>query len=225
VSRPEPNRLAAPLALGMLLLGGLLAPVRAADEPLVREVGPGEVDWEKGVVRVRAGAAADMRMPGPDAARADAQRRARSRAQAQLRAALEDLPLGPGHKLSKATLEAAVGRARQVSVEFQSNGGVLLALELPFVDLDPPAPAATAAPGEPLTIAVASMPLEAVTTLLLRKQELTTTAIYRLGDPPKGVTAVRGRRDRAGRLLLPAATDSPPVHRPVLIYVRSVTRK
>ena len=69
------------------------------------------------------------------------------------------------------------------------------------------------------------MPLEAMPTLLLRKQEVATTAVYRLGDPPKGTTAVRARRDQAGRLLLPAATASPPPRTPVVIYVRSVARR
>jgi hypothetical protein len=215
-----------PVALALLLLlGGQVAAARAAEEPLIREVGPGEVDWTTGLLRVKAGAAADMRMPGPDAARADAQRRARTRAEAMLRDALSALPLGPGRKLSKAALDAAVGRARLAWVDFQSNGGVMLALELPFADIDPAAPGKPVPPGEPLTIAVPSMPLEAMPTLLLRKQEVSTTATYRIGDPPKGVTAVRGRRDKAGRVLIPAATAAPPASAPVLIYVRSVTRR
>ena len=68
---------------------------------------------------------------------------------------------------------------------------------------------------QPLTIAVTSMPLEALPTLLLRKQELTTTAVYRLGDPPKGVTAVRAPA-RSGRPAAAAGRRPParPAQRP-----------
>ncbi len=205
-----------------LLLGICAAPVQAAEDALVRPLGAGEVDWGRGLVRVRAGAAADLRMPGPDAARADAQRRARNRAQELLREVLADLPLGPGRKLSKAAVEAAVGRARMPPVDYQSNGGVLLALELGFADLDPPR-RWDKEPPPGLSVAVTSMPLEARATLLFRKEELTTTALYRLDDPPKDV--VRVRRDRSGRLVLPAGTLPPPPQSPVVIYLRTIARR
>jgi hypothetical protein len=220
------------LVVGLgVFFASLALPTRAAEEPLVRPLGPAEVDWARGLVRVKAGAAADLRMPGPDSARADAHRRATQRARALLSEALADLPLGPGRKLSKATIETAIDRARTGPVEHQSNGGVLLELELGFSDLGPApagapktAPRAGEEPASGLTIAVSNMPLEAMPTLLLRKQEVTVTAVYRVGEPPKSAGAVRGRRDRAGRLLLPASAPSPS-DQPVVIYVRSIARR
>jgi hypothetical protein len=225
--------LAALLSLGV---GWAWAADDASHPALVRPLGEAEVDWSRGLVRARAGAAADLRMPGPDSARADAQRRARNRGLALLRTALADLPLGPGRKPSKTAIEAALTRVKTPTVDYQSNGGVLLEVQVGFGDLDAPAakpaprgekpPAEPAEPAEPgLTIAVPSMPLEAMPTLLLRKQDLPVTAVYRVGDPPRGVTAVRARRDKAGRLLLPAATASPRPRTPVLIYVRTIAKR
>ena len=134
-----------------------------------------------------------------------------------------DLPLGPGRKLAKATLEAAVGRARQVSVDFQSNGGVLLALELPFVDLDPPAQRAP--PRRParsgLTIAVTSMPLEAMPTLLLRKQERHDDGGLPAGRPAQGRD--RGPRPaRQGRPAAAAGRDRQPARAAAGAHLRAL---
>jgi hypothetical protein len=226
-----------------LLLAVWISPASGVADTLVRPLGEAQVDWERGLLRVRAGAAPDLRMPGPDAARADAQRRATDRARGMLKEALGDLPLGSGRKLSRSTIEAAVGRSRTLSVDYQSNGGVLLEIELAFADLDPPKPGARPPAGSDkdkdkdkdkkkpeeldggLVLAVASMPLEARVTLLFRKEELTTGALYRLGEPPKASSAVRARRDRSGRLILPAGTLPPSPQSPVIIYVRSLAKR
>jgi hypothetical protein len=223
----------APAAVLAALLGLTGGTARAADDPLVRPLGRAEVDWSRGLVRARAGAAADLRMPGPDPARADAHRRARDRGLALLRASLADLPLGPGRKPSKTAIEAALTRATTPTVDFQSNGGVLLEVQVGFGDLDAPAlnPTAPAdrpppeASGPALTIAVPSMPLEATPILILRKEDVPVTALYRVGEPPRGVAAVRAKRDRSGRLLLPAATASIRPRTPVLIYVRTIAKR
>jgi hypothetical protein len=186
------------------------------------------------MLRVRAGAAADWRLPGPDAVRADAERRARTRALALMRQALEDLPLGPGRRLARPAIDSALQRARVRSSEYQSNGGVMLDLELGFDDLPEPgegaAPARSVPDGAspvPLALAVSSMPLEVRPTLLLRKEEWTGTARYRLGDPPPSVDAIRVRLDRAGRLLLSGAPSdaSARAEAGLIIYVHTIAKK
>jgi hypothetical protein len=214
-------------ALAFLI--GAAGVARAADDPLVRSLGGAEVDWGKGVLKARAGAAADMRLPGPDATRADAQRRARAAALKILRASLDDLPLGGGRRLNKAAIEAAMERARVLTADYQSNGGVLLELGIAFSDLEPGRGKKPAEPAEAeaLTLAVPSMPLEALPTVVLGKEELSTAAVYRLGEPPKDAGSLKAKRDKAGRLVVsPGKTEGPPRGATTLvIYVRSVARK
>jgi hypothetical protein len=131
--------LAASLALGWLgVSAGASAETRNA---LVRTVAGAEVDWEAGTVTVSAAAAANLRLPGPDAARPAAQRAAEKRAAERLTEALEALPLSAGRKPTAAAVKFAVGRAKVKDVDYQSNGGVLLSLEASFADLGRPAAA------------------------------------------------------------------------------------
>ena len=201
----------------------------AAEDPLVRALGAAEVDWSKGLIRARAGAAADIRLPGPDATRADAQRRARSFALKILRESLDDLPLGGGRRLDKGAIDGALTRARVLTADYQSNGGVLLELGLSFADLEPARSGKTgeAAQAEALTLAVPSMPLEALPTVVVGKEEVSTAAVYRIGEPPRDVGSLKAKRDRAGRLVVtPVKSESGLRARSgVIIYVRSVVRK
>ena len=110
----------------------------AAPSAFKRAVAGSEVDWSTGSLTAQAGSAAEMRMPGPNAARPGAERRARAAAEAKLLAALRELGLD---KPSRTALDhAAVSR-----IEYQSNGGVVLWLSVRFADLVPAktAPAST----------------------------------------------------------------------------------
>lgn len=164
-------------------------------QKLREPLGECEVDWEAGLVVAHAGAAADLRLPGPDAVRAMAEKQARARAAAKLKSALERLPLGPGRTPSKSQIEAALGRATPSRIEYQSNGGVLLSLAVRFADLA----AAAGEHGDDLTLAVTSTALEAVPTVVMGGREVAVShAVYRFGDAP--AAAVPGRRDAQGRI-------------------------
>jgi hypothetical protein len=177
----------------------LLAAAAQAKEPAVwrRELAGTEVDWTEGTITAQAGAAADIRMPGPNAARPGAERRARAAAEAKLQAALRELGLGMKAKDKSALNHAAVSR-----IEYQSNGGVVLWLSLQFSDLVP-------AKAAPRALKVASMPFEFAPTLVVGGKEVRVAiATYRpASDCPKDAAKVR--RDEKGRLVLPAATAEP----------------
>jgi hypothetical protein len=129
--------LAGTLAAALLL--GLGWPGHAEGKnPLVRTVGSAEVDWEAGTVSVRAGAAADLRLPGPEAARPAARRAAEKAGAASLAEALQKVNLRSGRRFTAAEATAAAAHAKVTDVEYQSNGGVLLTLEVGFGDLTPP---------------------------------------------------------------------------------------
>ena len=92
------------LPLGLLVF----AVTAQAKEPASfrRPLDEAEIDWSAGTITAQAGAAADIRMPGPDAARPGAERRARAAAEEKLRAALHEIV--PGKKLDD---KAALARA------------------------------------------------------------------------------------------------------------------
>jgi hypothetical protein len=218
-------------ALVLLSALGLSATALAvpAKSPLVRPLGRAQVDWGAGVVSAPGKAAADLRMPGPDAARADAVRDARLVARATLRAALVKLPLGRARKVAPADLEAAVARATILSAEYQSNGGVSLDLGLSFLDLHPqPQPPKQKPPPTEIVLSIPSMPFEAAPVLLAGTREIPLQqAVYRLGKPPRGERPVRARRDRQGRLSVSAAAipERGPLHTRAIIYLRNVPRR
>jgi len=166
-----------------------------AAEPVAfrRGVAGVEVDWSAGTLTAQAGSAADIRMPGPNAARPGAERRARAAAEVKLQAALHELGLDNESTDKSGQDHAAVSR-----IEYQSNGGVVLWLTLRFADIAP----AKAAP-KPLKIA--TMPFELAPTLVADgKEARLASATYRpcptASSCPKDAIPVR--RDEKGRLVL-----------------------
>jgi hypothetical protein len=210
--------------VALVLLGGELqaAPPDKLG-PLVRPVGKAVVDWEEGVVFARAGAAADLRLPGVDAPRAGAVRAARGKAAKELKLALAKIPLGKGRKRVPAAVEAALDKGQVLDPDFQTNGGVVLALGVQLAHLVEAPPAGKAAP---LTLAVASMPFEVAPTVLVKgKPYPLASAVYRLGKPPKDAQAITAKRDGKGRLVL----SKPPADLQAggaraVIYVRSAKK-
>jgi hypothetical protein len=222
--------------LAVLALLVLVGRARA-DEKLVRPLGEGEIDWSAGTITARGGAAADLRMPTAEIARPGAERRAKAAALAKLRAALQSLPLHPGGKLSPAELEAALGRAHPESVDYQSNGGVLLNMSVAFGDIVPPrekekphadagAESTRKAPEQALS--VASMPFALAPRVVAGEREASLSwAVYRTGAPPAGVEAIAVKPDAKGRLVLPR-TEAKALQKlagsPVVIYVQKAPR-
>lgn len=205
----------------------VLARAALAGEPaLVRSLGKATVDWEEGVITVQAGAAADPRLPRPEMIRPGAERRARAAAERKLRAVLSELPMGGGRRLDAPSIDEAVQRARIAALDYQSNGGVLLTIELRFAHLMAPRAAAPdAGPAQEMILSVPAMPLEATPTLLpAGKSPIRVWAVYRLGSPRK-TPAVAVSRDAEGRLVLPAggqgAADKVAGGR-VVIYVEQI---
>jgi hypothetical protein len=202
----------------------LLANVALADpprSPLVRPLGKAAVDWSTGVVSAPGRAAGDLRMPGPEAARADAVRDASIRAREVLRLALSKLPLGKSRRVAAKDLEAALSRASIVTADYQSNGGVFLNLGVRFDDLrpagkDPPAKGKAVGDDAELVLSVATMPFEAAPVVTAGGREIPLRqAVYRLGPPPRRERAVRARRDRQGRLSVPAGALADQPHPPL----------
>jgi hypothetical protein len=188
------------LPLGCVPLGLLVlaAGVEAKEpSPFVRPLLEAEIDWSAGTITAEAGAAADIRMPGPNAARPGAERRAQAAAEGKLRKALRELL--PGKKLDDKTVLAQAARSR---IEYQSNGGVVLWLSVRFADLIPAKPAA-------LPLRVTSMPFSVAPQVTAGgKTAPVAFATYRpAGECPKHALPVQ--RDGEGRLVLPgAATQS-----------------
>ena len=180
--------------LSPIVLLVLTATVQAA-EPVAfkRTVAGSEVDWSAGTITAQAGSAADIRMPGPNAARPGAERRARAAAEAKLLAALSELGLEKPSKDKTVQERASVSR-----IEYQSNGGVVLWLSIRFSDLVP-------AKAAPRALRTASMPLEIAPTLVAGDKEVRPAfASYRPASECP-MDAIRVRRDEKGRLVLPSA--------------------
>ncbi len=192
----------APGIVGILLCAVTAA---AADGTLLRQVAGAEVDFAAGVITVRAGAAADTRLPRADLARPKAERQARAAATTKLRAALAALSLSPGRTLAATEIEAAVGRA-QAKADYQSNGGVLLALTVRFEDLFAD-PRADAKPEHNLTVAAA--PLDVAPVFVVGGQAgRLRWAVYKVGTPPSALKARAAKRDDSGRLVVRNASDA-----------------
>jgi hypothetical protein len=90
------------------------------------------IDWRRGTIAATGGAAADQRMPSAEAARPGAERRARAAALARLAELLRILPLGGARNLDELAVRRALTRARATSLEYQSNGGAVVRLEIDF---------------------------------------------------------------------------------------------
>ncbi|MGB8298597.1 MAG: hypothetical protein WCG85_24490 [Polyangia bacterium] len=184
----------------------------AAPASLIRPLAGAEVDWSAGMVTASGGAAADMRMPSPAAARPGAERRARAAAVEKLRAALSALPVRGSQRLGEKQVEAALGRASTTRIEYQSNGGVVLWVGVRFTDLVASATATTTAMTTAtatgsVVLAVGAMPLELAPLLVSGgKETVVCSARYHQRPPPAGAISVR--RDDKGRLLLPKGSES-----------------
>ena len=185
------------LILCVLLTAGAQAAEPAAFK---RNVAGVEVDWSEGTLTAQAGAAADLRMPGPEAARPGAERRARAAAEVKLQAALQALRLEGGVKSKSAPERATVSR-----IEYQSNGGVVLWLTLPFSEVFP-----AKAAQRPLK--VATMPFEIAPVVVAEGKEVRVARATYLPCSastacPKDAIAVR--RDDKGRLVLGTPASTP----------------
>jgi hypothetical protein len=183
------------------------------------------VDWESGTIAATGGAAGDLRMPSVDLSRPGAERRARAAAAAKLRAALATLPLGSGNKLTTAEIDRALGRARAVDTQYQSNGGAIVRVEVRFGDwLETP----NAQDG--FAVAVSSMHLGAAPTARIGKRDVRIgAAVYRVSDANvkqtvKNVTD--GKVDKDGRLVLSGDAQLPDklARGQVIIYVGKLQR-
>jgi len=180
------------------------------------------VDWEAGTIAATGGAAADLRMPSVDLSRPGAQRRGHAAAVAKLRAALATLPLGSGNKLTAAEVDRAAGRARDVDVQYQSNGGAIVRVEVRFGDwLETP----TAADG--FAVAVQSMRLGAAPTARVGKRDVRVgAAVYRVADGKSAKNVADGKVDKDGRLVLAGDAQLPDrlARGQVIIYVGKLQR-
>jgi hypothetical protein len=217
-------RLGTLLALAMVGGAAVAEPAQKLG-PLVRPVGKAIVDWEEGVVVARAGAAADLRLPGVDAPRLGAVRAARGRAAKDLKVALAKIPLGRGRKRVPAALESALDRGQVLEPDYQTNGGVVLAFGVQLAHLVE-SPPARSEPAAPLVLAVPNMPFEVAPTVVIKgKPHPLASAVYRLGKPPKDVQALTAKRDGKGRLVIskPPA-DLQPAGAKAVIYVRSAKK-
>jgi hypothetical protein len=155
------------------------------------------IDWQAGTLAATGGAAADLRMPSVDLSRPGAERRAHAAALAKLRSALVALPLGGGRTLDAVGIDRALGHARTVDTQYQSNGGAVVRLEVRFADWiersDPTA----------VTLTAAAMPLAAAPAARVGGREIDLgAATFRLGAAPPGSHAVTARADRTGNLAI-----------------------
>jgi hypothetical protein len=143
------------MGIGLALLSLVLATSPATLRVKQGEV---EVDHAQGTVTARAGAAADLRMPTPQAARPGAERRAVATADGRLREALDALMAKRGEGLGKPAVEAALAKATTSQVEYQSNGGVFVWRRLAFTDFGE----GKTHPRPPVALVVPAMPARVV---------------------------------------------------------------
>jgi hypothetical protein len=203
---------------------GLASVVARADrgDALKQTIGGAAVDWEAGTIAATGGAAADLRMPSVDLSRPGAQRRAQAAAVVKLRAALAALPLGAGAKLTNAEIDRAVGRARAVDVQYQSNGGAIVRMEVRFGDwLEAPGAA------DGFAVAVPSMHLGAAPTARIGKRDVRVgAAVYRVADGKAAKNAADGKVDKDGRIVLSGDAQLPDrlARGQVIIYVGKLQR-
>ena len=194
---------------------------RGDDGPLQETRGGVTIDWQAGTLGATGGAAADLRMPSVDLARPGAERRARAAATAKLRVALGALPAGGGHKLDPDRIDRALNKARTTDLQYQSNGGAVVRMEVGFADwLEDPG-----APTTALTVREAH--LVAAPRALVGAREISLgAATYRVGQPPADAGARAARVDHSGRLVIDGGVDlAAKLARGVaLIYVQKVLR-
>jgi len=226
-SPPRPSSGSKRAALALLAAAAVwltaAAPARAdRGDALKQTLAGAAIDWEAGTIAATGSAAADLRMPSVDLSRPGAQRRAQAAAVAKLRAALAALPLGAGAKLTAAEIDRAVGRARALDVQYQSNGGAIVRMEVRFGDwLETP----SAADG--FAVAVSSMHLSAAPTARIGKRDVRVgAAVYRVAEGKAAKNAADGKVDKEGRLVLSGDAQLPDrlARGQVIIYVGKLQR-
>jgi hypothetical protein len=102
----------------------------AAAAPVTTQVDGAAVDWTRGLIEVRAGAAADLRAPSAAIARVKAERQARERASAALARAAAALPRAAGVATPDAA--ALAGEVIALAVRYGSDGSVIVEMGLPL---------------------------------------------------------------------------------------------
>jgi hypothetical protein len=227
ISRRSPPRRSSGSRAALLFASVALAAVASAEPAspaptdLVDTHEGVTVDWRAGTLSASGGAAADLRMPSVDLARPGAERRARAAATAKLRIALGALPAGGGHKLDPDRIDRALNRARAADVQYQSNGGAVIRMEVGFADwLEDPGAPSTA-------LAVREAHLVATPKAVVGGQEISLgAATYRVGSPPVEAGVHAARVDHSGRLVLDGGADlAAKLARGVaVIYVQKVLR-
>ena len=195
------NRAARAVALALIAGAALCAGAARADRggaPLKETRAGVDIDWEAGTIAASGGAAADLRMPSVDLSRPGAQRRAQAAAVTKLRSALASLPLGAGSKLTAPEIDRAAGRARAVDVQYQSNGGAIVRVEIRFGDwLETPNPAVA------LELDVPTSHLAAAPTARIGKRDVRVgAAVYRMSEGKGDKKRPDARVDKDGRLVL-----------------------
>lgn len=201
-------------------------------DPLVQESAAVTVDWRHGTLAASGGAAADLRMPSADVARVGAERRARAAALERLAQALRALPLGGERHLDAPAVERALGRARTLTVEYQSNGGAVVRLEIPFgawAESPPAAGAATVAVRVPALRLGAAPQLAAPGGGAAGAVALGSARYVVGGGVPAAVrsTLLKGRADKQGRIVIESASAADTrdlAGRPAVIYVEKILR-
>jgi hypothetical protein len=227
-------------AVAILTATTLLAATAAAGDPFVQQ-DPGKgvtIDWRHGKLVARGAAAGDWRMPSAEMARAGAERRARNAGRTRMDEALRALPLGGGRHLEAPAVARAIDHARTVGLEYQSNGGVELKLEVSFgdwrepdapahADAGPPATAGGATAPAPLVLRMTEGSLGAAPILVVGGRELPLERVrYALAsEVPPDAHPVKARADKQGRLVVEGAADAPELaRRDAIIYVQKVVR-
>jgi hypothetical protein len=211
-------------ALLAVFSSALTGAVRAEPGPLVERHDGVEIDWAEGTVTASGGAAADLRMPGADIARAGAVRRAEAAARSRLEAALATVPLGGGRKPAAEDVQRALRRARLSQSDYQSNGGAVVRVTARFADWLEAPPSAPA-----VVLAVASAHLAAAPQVKVGGREVTVgAASYRVGTPPRDVKAVAAKVERGGRVVVEGQKGGDLAERlargTALIYVEKVLK-
>jgi hypothetical protein len=212
----------------------------SAVDPFVEDKAGVVVDWRRGTITATAGAAADPRMPSAEVARPRAERRAQAIARARLTDMLRHLPLGGGRHLDPGAITRALGHARAATLEYESNGGAIVRMELSFGDWAD-TPAAPRSPAQDSSSSSSSSPPEASPVALwLPEGRLAAAPVVVVGGQeiqlpsatfttasglPSGVRPVTVRADAQGRLLVDHGTSAGElVGRRAMIYVQKLVR-
>ena len=183
------------------------------NDPLIQTFENASIDWRRGVVAVEAGTAADLRTPSAAAARSGAEKRAKETARARLVTLLKVLALHGSRHLDPAEIDRALGRAKVISSEAQSNGGVVLGMELSFGDWTPAsplsantasAPDANAAASPEVALSVTECRLQAAPLVVVGNRPIETQAArYRPATSlPTGTRAIAAHLDAEGRIVV-----------------------